>query len=388
MIKLIKSTFYKEKETKKKLAKFILNSSSLSMGKECQKFEKQFAKKQGREYAVFVSSGSMANLILLQSLMNLNYLKKLDNVGASALTWATNIMPIVQLGMNPVVFDCEIENLNVSSKILKNTSAGMQALFLTNALGFSADIDKIAELCKQKNIILIEDNCESLGSKTAGKLLGNFGLASTFSTFVGHHLSTIEGGMICTDDEKLHEMLLMVRAHGWDRNLPPAKQNLWRRKFNVDEFYAKYTFFALAYNGRPTEIQGFVGNLQIKYWNEIISKRFSNFKKLVNAMEDNNDIIKLNLSHMDFISNFATPLVFKTKKLFNRYRKKFAKAAIELRPIIAGDITKQPFFVSTPELPRFNCPNASFIHQNGFYFCNNPELSNEELNLLCNLLKK
>src|SRR4030043_1800791 len=259
MIKLIKSTFYKEKETKKKLSQFILNSSSLSMGKECRKFERQFAKKQNRKHAVFVSSGSMANLILLQSLMNLNYLKKSDNVGASALTWSTNIMPIIQLGMNPVVFDCEIENLNLSSKILKKKVQNIKALFLTNALGFSADIDKIAEFCKQKNIILIEDNCESLGSKTAGKLLGNFGLASTFSTFVGHHLSTVEGGMICTDDEKLYEMLLMARAHGWDRNLPSAKQNLWREKNNIDKFYAKYTFFHLAYKRGPTEMQALIG---------------------------------------------------------------------------------------------------------------------------------
>jgi len=389
MIKLIKSTFYKEKETKEKLAEFILNSTSLSMGEECRKFENKFAIKQGRKHAVFVSSGSMANLVLLQSLLNLGLLKKGDKIGASALTWSTNIMPIIQLGLAPVIFDCELDNLNVSKNILeKDFDSEIKAIFLTNALGFAADIEAIVDFCQEKNIILLEDNCESLGSKINGKLLGNFGLASTFSTFVGHHLSTIEGGLICTDDDDLHEMLLMVRAHGWDRNLTPERQTFWREKNEIDNFYASYAFYALAYNARPTEIQGFLGNSQIEFWDEIISSRANNFKQFNQIAANNPDIFPLVSGHMEVISNFAMPLIFKTKELFEEYKYKFIASQVEIRPIIAGDITSQPFFKQYKQANQPHLTNATLIHQNGFYFGNNPEMTEDELNKLCELINQ
>ncbi|MFA4818145.1 MAG: DegT/DnrJ/EryC1/StrS aminotransferase family protein [Parcubacteria group bacterium] len=388
MIKLIKSTFYKEKETKEKLAEFILNSTSLSMGEECKKFENKFAIKQGRKHAIFVSSGSMANLVLLQSLLNLGLLKKGDKIGASALTWSTNIMPIIQLGLVPVIFDCELNNLNVSKNILeKDFDSEIKAIFLTNALGFTADIEAIVDFCEEKNIILLEDNCESLGSKINGKLLGNFGLASTFSTFVGHHLSTIEGGLICTDNEELYEMILMVRAHGWDRNLPQASQSRWREKYGINDFYARYTFYALAYNARPTEIQGFLGNIQLEYWDEIVAKRAENFKKINAIAKQNPDIIPLNLEHLEIISNFAVPVIFKSADLNKAYNKKFNEAGVETRPIIAGNIVDQPFFKNYYK-NIFSCPNASLIKENGFYFGNNPEMTEDDTELPCSLLKK
>src|ERR1035437_1213804 len=220
MIKLIKSTFYNEEETKDKLVKFIKNAQQLSFGSECQKFEENFAKWQGSKYCIFVNSGSSANLALIQSLLNLGKIKKGDNIGFSSLTWSTNTMPLIQLGLNPIPVDVELDTLNVSSKklleVIKKTR--IKALLLTNLLGFCDDIDEIKKVCNKYKIILLEDNCESLGTIYKGKKLGNFGLASTFSFYVGHHMSTIEGGMVCTDNHELAVMLKMVRAHGWDRN--------------------------------------------------------------------------------------------------------------------------------------------------------------------------
>ncbi|MCK4554481.1 DegT/DnrJ/EryC1/StrS aminotransferase family protein, partial [Candidatus Parcubacteria bacterium] len=178
MIKLIKSTFYKEEETKKKLAEFILKTDILSMSAECKKFEESFAKKQGRKFAVFVNSGSSANLVLIQALLNLGKLKKGDKVGVSALTWATNIMPLIQLGLEPVAIDCEISTLNISPAVLKDYADDLKGLFLTNVLGFCDNIQEIKNICSKNNILFIEDNCESLGSKVSSELLGNFGLAS------------------------------------------------------------------------------------------------------------------------------------------------------------------------------------------------------------------
>ena len=280
MIKLIKSTFYKENEIKKKLCKFIMESPQLSIGRQCRKFEEKFAKWQERKYCVMVNSGSSANLAIVQALLNLGKLKKGDYVGFSAVTWSTNVMPLIQLGLNAVPVDVEIDSLNVSSKkllsIIKKTPIKM--FFLTNLLGFCDDIDEIKKICEERNILLIEDNCESLGTLYKGKKLGNFGIASTFSFYVGHHLSTIEGGAICTDDQDLQIMLQFVRAHGCDRDLTKQKQLKVRVDNNVNStFYSRYTFYDLGYNLRTTEINGFIGNAQMKYLDEIIRVRNKNF---------------------------------------------------------------------------------------------------------------
>jgi CDP-6-deoxy-D-xylo-4-hexulose-3-dehydrase len=387
MIKLIKSSFYNEKDTKQRLADFILQTKIFSMSKECAKFEENFAKKQNRKYAVFVSSGSSANLVLIQALLNLGVFKKGDNIGFSSLTWSTNVMPIIQLGLYPIALDCNLKTLNVSPEELQKNILQLKGFFLTNALGFSDKIQKIKEICEKNNVIFIEDNCESLGSKTNNTLLGNFGLASTFSFFVGHHISTIEGGMICTDNKELYNMLLITRIHGWDRNLNSTEQQKIRKANNVDDFYAKYTFYDLAFNARPTEINGFIGNIQINYWDEIVSKREKNFKLFQDAIEKNDDFIPLELPHMDFISNFAMPVICKDRKFLEKYKKRFIENKVEIRPIIAGNIEIQPFFKKYNN-SKNSCSNSNFIHENGFYFGNNPELTQEELNLLCSLLKK
>lgn len=387
MIKLIKSTFLKEQETKKRLCNFIIGAGMLSMDRECRKFEEKFARKQGRKYAVFVNSGSSANLVLIQSLLNLGLLKKGDKIGFSSLTWATNVMPLIQLGLEPVPIDCEIKTLNVSPKTLEKQIKNIKSLFLTNVLGFSDNIRGIRNLCRENNVLLLEDNCESLGSRAYGKLLGNFGLASTFSFFVGHHISTIEGGMICTDDKDLYNMLIIVRVHGWDRNLAQKDQKKLRQKYNIDSFYAKYTFYDLAYNARPMEINGFLGNIQIKYWDWIVKKRESNFKQFYKKILNNNDFIPFQLEHMDIISSMVMPVVCKNKSILNKYKRKFEDNNVEIRPIVAGNITQQLFYKKYSSLIR-QCPNAEFLHENGFYFPNNPELNDNELKLLISLILK
>jgi len=174
MINLVKSTFYKENETKKSLTDFISKAKYLSFGVECQKFEENFAKYQGRKHCVFVNSGSSANLALIQALLNTGKLKKGDAVGFSALTWSTNVMPLIQLGLSAIPIDVEIDTLNVSSRKIEDKlkKYKLKMIFLTNLLGFSDDIDVIAALCKKNKIILGEDNCEGLGTVYKGIKLG------------------------------------------------------------------------------------------------------------------------------------------------------------------------------------------------------------------------
>lgn len=383
MIKLIKSTFYHEKETKKLLVDFINASEQLSIGNECRKFEKSFAKYQGRKNCIMVNSGSSANLAVVQALLNIGKLNKGDAVGFSAITWSTNVMPLFQLGLTPVPIDIELDTLNVSSSKLLETlqNIDIKMLFLTNLLGFCDDIDEIKRICQKKKIILIEDNCESLGTVYKGKKLGNFGLASTFSFYVGHHMSTIEGGAICTDDPELEMMLQMVRAHGWDRNLTEKKQLKVRTKHGINSsFYSRYTFYDLGYNLRSTEINGFIGNTQIKYINEINKKRSDNFLRIAKVLYKNKNYYPLRFNHIDFVSNFAVPIVCKSSKIRDELIKK-CEGKIEIRPVVGGDMTKQPFFKKyVPLFSQFQWDsNAKLVNENGLYFGNNPELTNDEI---------
>lgn len=382
MIKLIKSTFYNEKSTKKKLCDFIKKADQLSIGKQCSNFENAFAAWQGRRYAVMFNSGSSANLALIQAFANLGLLKGGDKVGFSAITWSTNVMPLITLNLKPIPIDVEIETLNVSLKSIKETCRKhkFKCLFITNLLGFSGDLEAIRDFCKKNKILLIEDNCESLGSKYDGEKLGNFGLASTFSFYVGHHLSTVEGGMVCTDEKEIDTMLRIVRSHGWDRHLSFDERNKLRRKYKIGEFYGKYTFYDIGYNLRPTEIQGFLGLNQLKYLDVMIKKRQENYKKL-EKIYSNKDFIKIKTPRLTTISNFAFPLICKTAALRSKHMKLAKKMDIEVRPIVAGNITDQVFFAKRTK-DRFDLKNAKNIHNTGFYFGNNPEMTQKEIDTL------
>lgn len=382
MIKLIKSTFYNEKKTKNELCDFIKKTEQMSIDRQCSDFENRFAKWQGRKYAVMFNSGSSANLALIQALVNLGLIKSGEKVGFSAVTWSTNVMPLVTLNLRPIPIDIEIETLNISLRNIKESykKHKFKCLFITNLLGFSDDIGAIENFCKKNKILLIEDNCESLGSKYKGKKLGNFGLASTFSFYVGHHLSTIEGGMVCTDEKKINTMLRIVRSHGWDRHLSPSERNKLRRKYRIGEFYGKYTFYDIGYNLRPTEIQGFLGLNQLKYLNIMINKRQENYKRL-EKIYLNSDFIRIKTSGLTTISNFAFPLICKTETLRNKYIKLAKRADIEIRPIVAGNINNHAFFVKYTD-GKFSQKNAEKIHNTGLYFGNNPDMTEKEIELL------
>ena len=382
MINLIKSTFYREKATKNKLCKFIQGAKQLSMGQEVSRFEEAFSAWQGRKYSVMFNSGSSANLALIQVLINLGKIKSGDSVGFSAVTWATNVMPLINLSLRPVPIDIELNTLNISLKGLAQAHKKhkFRLLFITNLLGYCGDMTEIRKFCEKNKIILIEDNCESLGSEYKKTKLGNFSHAATFSFYVGHHMSTIEGGMVSIDDKEINAMLKIVRSHGWDRHLDKDEQMELRKKFKIDDFYGKYTFYDIGYNLRPTEIQGFLGLDQLKYLDSTIKKREQNYKKL-EKIYSNRDFVKMKTTGMTKVSNFAFPLVCKNKNLRDKYIEKARKAEIEIRPVVAGNINNQAFFTKYVK-QKFDLPNAEKIHNTGFYFGNNPELIQKELNLL------
>lgn len=384
VIPLMKNAFLEERATKEALARFILEASRLSMDIKCLEFENEFAAFQGRTHAVLFNSGGSANLALIQSLKNLELLKHDGRVGFSALTWSTNVMPLIQLGLKPVPVDCDPKTLNSMSHNLLDTLEGeeLDAFFITNAMGLAGDLDEIVKICTARGILLLEDNCEALGTTLPSGMTGNYGLASTFSFFVAHHMSTIEGGMVCTDDDSLAMMLRTVRANGWDRNLTAGQQyDLRTRHAVVDEFEAKYAFYDLGYNLRPTEITGFLGLQQLPLLKENIEARAANYAHLEERVRHNPDLAAIEHDHIDLLSSFAFPVLTRTPELRTKYLSKFASAGVEIRPMIAGNIERQPFFRKyVPK--RTELPGADYVHFHGFYCGNYPELTQIDLETL------
>lgn len=389
-IPLMKNAFLEDIDTRKALAEFVLSAPRLSMDKKCRDFEVEFALAQARNHAILFNSGGSANLALLQALKNLGRLSDGDKIGFSALTWSTNTMPIIQLGMKPVAIDCSPSTLNVMSQNLcsRLEETKLKAFFVTNVLGFAGDMDQIRKVCDANNVLLIEDNCESLGTELYDSKTGNFGLASTFSFFVAHHMSTIEGGMVCTDDDELAQMLKIVRANGWDRNLLEEEQSNLRVKFNIgSDFIAKYSFYDLGFNLRPTEITGFIGLTQLPYLPRTIAARVKNFERLEKAYLLNPDFEELDHKHIDKLSSFAFPVVCKTPEIRAYYLDKFQNAGVEIRPLIAGNMQRQPFYHKYVD-KHYDLPGADFLHDCGFYFGNYPELTEADIEFLQECLSK
>jgi len=388
-VPLMRNAFINEADTKKKLAEFILKADFFSMGEECSKFERKFAEWQGCKYALLFNSGGSANLAMLQSLKSLGRLKEGDKVGFSSLTWSTNVMPIIQMGMIPVPVDVDRQTANVMSWNLSDRlkETGLQAFFATNVLGYAGDLAAIRELCSERGIVFLEDNCEGLGGRVSGDRYGNFGLGSTFSFFVAHHMSTIEGGMFCSNDEELCRMMKISRANGWDRNLLPKEQEKMRAPHSINPFYAKYSFYELAFNFRPTEITGFLGRTQMQYLDGNIEKRLYNHSVFDAVISTNDELVHISWEHIDKISPFGLIVLCKTPELREKYLNRFRDAEIEVRPVIAGNMQNQPFYrnyVGT----LYNLPGADFYNNCGFYCGNFPEMTDGDRSLICRCLTK
>lgn len=370
----MRHTFLHEDDAKARLCEFIRTAPRLSMGSEVAEFETQFAKWIGRSFCTMVNSGSSANLVLLQALMNLKELSRGSRIGVSAVTWATNVMPIIQLGMVPVLVDVDPSTLNVSVETLRAVP-NLSCLFLTHLLGFSSDVAAIQSYCNEAGIVLLEDTCESLGAGQLGKL----GRAATFSTFVGHHMSTIEGGMVVTDDPELNTMIRMVRAHGWDRNVSPDVQLALREKWDVTEFYAPYTFYVPGYNVRPMEIQGVLGQHQLCHIDDANKVRRENYTYIRTRAGPG-----ITMPDQDTPA-FAIPVVCASPERRDTCVAKCRTLGIEIRPLVAGNMARQPFFAGLHDGRPL--PGADYLHANAFYMPNHPDLTEEERNDLWKALQ-
>ena len=382
MIKLVSDTI--DKQDINSLIEWLSQDEipKLTKGELTVELEKKWANKIGTKYSVFVNSGSSSILLTLAVLKHTNRLKN-NKVVVPSLSWATDLSSPILLGLEPILCDCNLTDLSCDlehlEEIFKTESPSV--LILVSVLGLVPDMNRIIELCKKYDVLLLEDVCESMGSKYKGEYLGTFGLASFFSMYFGHHLSTIEGGFINTNDKDLYNSLLMMRSHGWSRDLPIEDQNHYNTKYNTDSFSSLYNFYLPGMNLRSTDLQAFIGLRAIDKLDNYSQKRNSNFKFYLKNLTNNELNIESNPDN--FISNFAIPVVSKNK---DQIIKDLIEANIEVRPLIAGNLGNKPVWYENYE--RVNLPNSDIIDKFGFYLPNHQDLTESEILKITNIINK
>lgn len=385
MINLVKDTI--NNSDIDSLIEWLKTYPRLTKGPLTLEFENQWAKYVGTKYATYVNSGSSANLLALYALMEKGVLQRNDKVVVPAVSWATDLSPVFQLGLDPVLCDVNLNDLAVDISSLTEIfhSHKPKVLMLVHVLGLVCDIPSIKQLCNEHNVILIEDTCESVGSKYNNQLLGSFGDISTFSFYFGHHISTIEGGMLCTNDKELDNLFRSLRNHGWDRDWDKPTQTAMRQQHNVNEFDALYTFYYSGFNFRSTDLQAFIGLDQLKKVDQYSAIRNRNYKLYQQHLPDKigaSTFWKPKQTENTFVSNFAYPLLFDDKTAVVNA---LTKNNIECRPLICGSMGKQPFYLKNKgECKLFV---ADYIHTGGMYVPNHQSMTEEEVIHVCDVIK-
>jgi CDP-6-deoxy-D-xylo-4-hexulose-3-dehydrase len=366
-----------------RLISWLRTYPRLTKGELTKEFEKKFAFWIGSKYSVFVNSGSSANLLMLYSLIVLEKLKN-KKVVVPALSWATDLSPVIQLNLEPILVDCNLSNLSVDLNHLEQIfkTQNPSCMILVSVLGLSPNMNEITKLCEKYDVILLEDNCESQGTKFNEKKLGNFGVMSSFSTYYGHTMSTIEGGLITTNDEEIYNTLVMLRSHGWSRDLSLDNINKLNEEWNIDEFNSLYTFFEPGFNLRSTDLQAFIGLRQLEKVDRFIEQRNINFKKYEKHLKSK--IWFVEEIQNSFTSSFCIPIITKSVENKKNLVLKLTQNNIECRPLISGSMGNQPFYKKRYGVLKLQ--NSELIDNCGIYVPNHPELTDMDINLICNII--
>lgn len=375
-------------EDNKKVIQFLRTNPKLTNGKKVEEFEYKWSKWLGVKYSVFVNSGSSANLV------SVSYLKTIFNSGeivVPSLTWVSDITSVIFNNFKPVFVDINLENLAMSVKDIKKAiNKNTKAIFLSHILGFNGLTQEILDLVKQKNLFLIEDVCESHGATFKNKKLGSFGHISNFSFYYAHHMSTIEGGMVCTNDRKIYEVIRMMRSHGMLRESKSKKlKNKLQKKFS--NLNKDFIFAYPGYNLRSTEINAIYGLNQLKRLNQNNRKRISNLKFFLNNIDKKKYFTRFELNGS---CNYAFVIILSEKYRNLSFRKKFERKLnfhqIEFRRGTAGggNQTLQPYLIGNKMSFRVigKLTNTNIVHRYGYYIGNYPDLKKEKIIKICKIL--
>ena len=377
MIKLVNDTI--NNSDIDQLINWLKTYPRLTKGQLTIDLENKWSKWLGTNHSIFCNSGSSANLLMLWALIEAGRITRDAKIVVPSVACATDLSPVIQLGMTPILCDSNLTDLSVDLQHLETIfkESKPDVLLLVSVLGLVPNMECIVELCEEYNVILLEDTCESMGSKFKNKKLGTFGLMSSFSTYFGHHISTIEGGFVSTNDKELYEILKSIRSHGWDRDASLEYSTKLRNKWKTSDFDALYTFYHSGFNLRSTDLQAFIGLSQIDKLDDICKKRNKNFKIYLKELST----ITSNITERGFVSNFAYPVISKNR---NAIVAALQKENIEVRPMICGSMGTQPFYVK--KYGKKELPNVSIIDKYGFYVPNHPGLTENDIVRISNII--
>lgn len=348
----------------------VIESDNYSMGEKVKQFEKDFAKYLDVPYCVMVNSGSSANLLGIAALFytKKNPLKRGDEVIVPAVSWSTTYYPLYQYGLKIKFVDVDLNTLNYDLEQLKSAVTDKTRLVVAvNLLGNPNDFGEIRKILED-DILLFEDNCESLGAKFEGKMAGTFGDIGTYSTFFSHHISTMEGGVISVRDEELYHILLSIRSHGWTRHLP--KKNKITGTKSDSRFEESWKFVLPGYNMRPVEMSGAIGIEQLKKLPSFVEQRRENAKYFVERFKNNKYFfIQKEISESSW---FGFSIIIRPDACFKRHElvQTLERENIDCRPIVAGNFVKNPVVNYMDYEVHGELKNADYLTDRGIMFGN------------------
>lgn len=366
-----------------KMAFFTLTTKKFTNGEKVKKFEQEWNNWIGSKHSLFVSSGSTANFLLVAAVKEMYGLKDGDKVLLPSCTWVTNIGPIIQLGLQPVFCDINLYNfsfdLNHARKIKENHD--IKLIFVTHLLGLPGENERLREIFS--NAIILDDVCESHGClDESGNKVGSNSIGATYSFYFGHHMSTVEGGMISTNNSELYDLMRMKRSHGMARESLHFEQY---SKNNID-IDPQFLFITDGYNFRNHEIPAVLGSSQLKRLDSTIEIRRKNYKAFISIIEKNPDLF-YPAEYNDRNSSFCFPFVCKNDDIMNKLKSKFISNKIEYRPVVSGNLLRHPFLNEYSIEPGSE-NNVELLHRNGIYIGNNHFVTGFDLLYLDDLCRK
>jgi CDP-6-deoxy-D-xylo-4-hexulose-3-dehydrase len=370
------------------VASKLLSSGKLTMGPEVAEFEKLFARYIGTKYAVMFNSGSSANLGILAALryMKNSPIKPGDHIIVPAVSWSTTYYPVNQCDFILDFVDIDSQTLNIDPKLVESAiTPKTKAIFAVNLLGNPANLMELKKIADEHSILLIEDNCESLGAEINEKKTGSFGIAGSHSFFFSHHICTMEGGMVTTDSLELAETMISLRAHGWTRGLPNQNSVFNKSNNHWEDFYR---FVLPGYNLRPLEISGAIGQIQLRKFPSFLQARRSNAKKFTELLLNSSSYqIQQEVGNSSWFG-FSIILKGLLKGKRELLLKVLEENKVDTRPIVAGNFTINPVMEHLKFSTLPNLPNANLIHTEGFFIGNHHFDVTDELDKLYLILLK
>jgi CDP-6-deoxy-D-xylo-4-hexulose-3-dehydrase len=367
-----------------KMAHFALTAKKFTFGDKVKEFESEWNNWLGSSYSLYVSSGSTANFLLVAAIKELYNLKNGDKVLLPACTWMTNVAPIMQLGLQPVFCDINLDNFSFDLEDAKAIAKkhDIKLIFVTHLLGFSADNESLSEIFPKA--LMIDDVCESHGCKDpAGMKRGSTSLGATFSYYFGHHMSTVEGGMVSTNNRELYDLMKMKRSHGMARE-SLSYSDYAKAYPDIDK---QFLFVTDGYNFRNHEICAVLGLSQLKRLDTMIDIRNRNHNLFADII-DNNSNLFYNIKNPSTISSFCLPFICKSNDIMLKMKDIFTKHKVEYRPVVAGNLLSQPFLKDYKIETKKERTNADILHRQGVYIGNNHFVTEKDMNFLKDVIKE